>query len=110
MKIPARTQVDRIMPPSWETDSAGRPSREQVERRLVDLTTEIAKIPRQRIVKGATFKGDLRMESIAFVEIHVAMEDEYDIELDPLQVIELNEFGAIVDYVHRQILQARALG
>ena len=83
------------------------PTRQEVEGRLIELTTEIAKIPRERIVNGATFEGNLRMESIAFVEIHVALEDEYDIEVDPLQVIELNEFGAIVDYVHRQIVEAR---
>jgi acyl carrier protein len=83
------------------------PTREEVERRLIDLTTEVAKIPRQRIVNGATFEDDLRMESIAFVEIHVALEDEYDVEIDPLQVIELNEFGAIVDYVHRQITETQ---
>lgn len=86
---------------------AGPPTREEIARRLIDLTAEIANIPRERIRIGATFERDLRMESIKFVEIHVALEDEYDIEIDPLQIIELNEFGAIVDYVHKQITEAR---
>jgi len=41
------------------------------------------------------------MQSIAFVELQVAIEDEYQIQIDPIRVVELNEFGAIVDYVYQ---------
>ena len=40
------------------------------------------------------------MESVAFVELQVAIEDEYAIEIDPIRIVELNEFGAIGDYVY----------
>lgn len=77
-----------------------RPSRTDIRERMAALITEIAKIPPEAIHDTATIDGELRMESVDFVELQVALEDEYQIELDPIRVVELNEFGAIVDYVH----------
>jgi len=71
-----------------------------VRERVVGLVNEITKIPRQEIVDNATIDGALSMESVDFVELQVALEDEYQIEIDPIFVVELNQFGAIVDYVH----------
>lgn len=77
------------------------PTHREVRERLVALINEIAGIPRESIIDGARVDEELRMESVVFVELHVAIEDEFGIELDPLLVIELNEFGAIVEYVYR---------
>jgi len=76
------------------------PTRQEVKQRLIGLLNEIAKIPQDRIADTATVDEDLKMESVAFVELQVAIEDEYNIQLDPIRVVELNQFGAIVDYVH----------
>ena len=76
------------------------PSKEEVRTRLAQLLVDIAKIPAEHIRDGATVDQQLRMESVAFIEIQVAIEDEYEIELDPLHLIELNEFAVIVDYIH----------
>ncbi len=75
----------------------------EVRERLAGLLNEIAKIPAEQITDCATVDEDLRMESVVFVELLVAIEDEYQVEIDPIYVVELNEFGAIVDYVHHQI-------
>ena len=37
---------------------------------------------------------------MAFVELQVALEDDYGIELDAVEMVELNRLGAIVDYLH----------
>lgn len=90
----------------FEESTSGRvsawhaPTRQQVRDRLAQLLCEIAKIPRESILDGATVDQELRMESVAFIEIQVAIEDEYEIELDPIYLIELNEFGAIVDHIY----------
>jgi acyl carrier protein len=76
------------------------PTKEQVRDRLKLLLGEIAKIPLEAITDSATLGDELHMESVVFVEIQVALEDAYNIELDPIRVIELGEFGAIVDYIH----------
>lgn len=84
------------------------PSKSALAERLASLIGEIAKIPRDRIVPGATIDEELRMESVAFIELQVAIEDEYNIELDPIRVVELNELSAIIDYVYDCVVSARS--
>ena len=74
-------------------------SREEVREFISGLMHEIAGIPPEKITEDATVENELRMESVAFVEMQVSIEEQYDIELDPIEVVELNRFGAIVDYV-----------
>jgi len=76
------------------------PTRDHVRGRLVGLLNEIAGIPVERITEGATVEEDLQMQSVVFVELQVAMEEEFDILIDPLRVVELNEFSALVDYLY----------
>lgn len=75
------------------------PTRSEVRERLACLINEIVGIPLERIRDDATVDGDLQMQSVAFVELQVAIEEEYNILIDPIQVVELNGFGVIVDYV-----------
>jgi acyl carrier protein len=84
------------------------PTRQQIRARLAQLLWEIAKIPPEAISDAATVDHDLRMESVAFIEIQVAIEDEYDIQLDPMYVVELNAFGAIVDHICACVRQTAA--
>jgi acyl carrier protein len=74
----------------------------------MQLLHEIVGIPLAQIVENATIDEGLQMESVAFVELQVAIEDEYGIEVDPIQIVELNEFGAIVRYVHGLVAAAPA--
>ena len=75
-------------------------TRDEVRNRLVILVHEIAKVPTDQITESATLDDQIQLESVAFVELQVAIEEDFDILIDPIQVVELNEFGAIVDYVH----------
>ena len=84
------------------------PSRQQIRARLAQLLCEIAKIPVETISDVATVDHELRMESVAFIEIQVAIEDEYNIQLDPMYLVELNAFGAIVDHVCACVRQSAA--
>ena len=84
------------------------PTRSAVRERLADLINEIAAIPKDLIVEQATVDGTLQMQSVAFVELQVAIEDEYQILIDPVHVVELNSFGAIVDYVFECVVGGAA--
>lgn len=68
--------------------------------KLRELLREIAGIPLERITDSASIDNELVMQSVAFVELQVAIEEEYNIEVDPIRVVEINEFGAIVSYIH----------
>ena len=76
-----------------------RRTKAEIRRLLIDLLNEVAEIPRESIGDASTIDGDLLMESVAFVELQVAIEDELNIVTDPIRIVELNEFGAIVNYL-----------
>ncbi len=76
------------------------PTRYEVRERVLCLINEITAIPKEQITDEATVDGELQMQSVAFVELQVAIEDEYQIQIDPIRIVELNQFGAIVDYVY----------
>jgi acyl carrier protein len=78
-------------------------SKEVVRHRLADLLEEIGGVPRSQITDGATIDRELQMESVALIELQVALEDEFDIEIDPIEVVELNEFAAIANYVYDRV-------
>jgi acyl carrier protein len=82
-------------------------SRDAIRERLTSLICEVANIPRERITETATVDEELQMQSVAFVELQVAIEDEYEIQIDPIRVVELNQFGAIVDYVYECAVSSR---
>lgn len=83
-------------------------SRAAVKETLIALVSEITGIPTDRITDEATIDDELQMQSVAFVELQVAIEDELNVRLDPIQIIELNQFGAIVDYVYETAVEAAA--
>jgi len=80
------------------------PTRAEIRDRLSSLVNEIAAISADKITDEATVDGDLQMQSVAFVELQVAIEDEYQIQIDPIRIVELNEFSAIVGYVHECVI------
>jgi acyl carrier protein len=84
------------------------PTREVVRERLRVLVHEITGVPLDIVTELATIDQELRMESVAFVELQVSLEEEYGIEIDAVLVVELNEFGPIVDYVHDLAARAAA--
>jgi acyl carrier protein len=65
---------------------------------IASTLSELGVDPAQ-ITPSATITDDLGLESVTFVELQVALEDELGIEIDPIQVVELNQLAAIVDYL-----------
>ncbi|MBI4515140.1 MAG: acyl carrier protein [Deltaproteobacteria bacterium] len=80
------------------------PTRQAVRKRLAILMHEIAGVPLEQITETASVDNEIQMESVAFTELQVAIEEEYQIEIDPILILELNGFGAIADYVHGRII------
>ncbi|MCK6553851.1 acyl carrier protein [Candidatus Binatia bacterium] len=71
--------------------------------RLAQLLGEIGGIPAESITDAAGVDDQLQMSSLAFLELQAALEDEYEIQIDPIQVVELNQFGRIVDYLYDRL-------
>jgi acyl carrier protein len=77
---------------------------------VLALVSEFTRVPRDRITGMAALDGELRMESVTFVELQVAIEDTYQIEIDPIRVVQLNQFDPIIDYIYECVVQVSAPG
>lgn len=86
------------------------PTKHDVRDLLANLLVDVGGIGPDVILDDATVDGELRLESVVFVEIQVALEEALDIEIDLLDVVELNEFGAIVDYLYGRTLREGSRG
>jgi acyl carrier protein len=64
---------------------------------------EIGEFPRDLLTDSARLDSELIMKSIVFVEIQVALEDDLDIEIDPLTVLELNRLDRVIGYIDKLV-------
>ena len=81
------------------------PSHSEIRSFLVRLLHELGKIPLEKIHDESTVDGELQMQSVVFIEIQVALEDAYEVELDPVRIVEINRFSAIVNYIYDSIAE-----
>jgi len=75
---------------------------EEVRCRLRSLLHEIAGIEPDEITEDAAFDTTLVIQSVQLVELQVALEEEFETELDPVYMVELNRFGDIAEYIYRR--------
>jgi acyl carrier protein len=66
------------------------------------LLHEIAGIEPDEITEDAAFDTTLVIQSVQLVELQVALEEEFETELDPVYMVELNRFGDIAEYIYRR--------
>ena len=76
------------------------PTREAVRERLISLLEEICGLRADEIRETSTIDRDLEMESVQMVELQVAIEQEFDVTIDFLEVLRLNSFRRITDYIY----------
>jgi acyl carrier protein len=78
----------------------------EVKESLRALIAQIQSAPTHTIRDETTLE-ELQLSSVAFVELQVAIEDAFDLILDPVEVVELNEFGRIASLVHTKTETSR---
>lgn len=90
-------------------DTSHRPlTADDIRERIVALLAEILERPREEIGEDAALDEDLGLESVAFLELQVTLEDELGIQIDPVEVVERNRLGAIAAYIHALLPAERA--
>ena len=80
-------------------EEAHPPSLDAVKETLRRLVVEVSALDPARIVDSSTLDEDIQLSSIAFVELQVAVENAFGIEVDPVEVVERNSFGAVADLI-----------
>ncbi|KAF9576647.1 Acyl carrier protein, mitochondrial [Mortierella alpina] len=96
---PARTAFALNLTRSYA--SAGL-SRENVEKRVLDILAGFNKIDSNKISLQANFNSDLGLDSLDTVEVVMAIEEEFSIEIPDKDADEIKSAAQAVEYVSKR--------
>ena len=74
-----------------------------VEKRVKDVVVRTLKIDPARITDEARFVEDLGAESIQSVELVAAFEEEFDIEMDEEEALEVKSVGKAIEFISNML-------
>ena len=77
-----------------------------VEEEIKDIVSKIAHIDKSIITREGTFK-EMKADSLDIVQILVAIEEEYNIEIMDDDLQELTDMEKFVDYIKRKIAEKK---
>lgn len=83
---------------------------ESTKSRLRRLIEENAGVPAAVIQDDSTIDGDLAMDSMSFVSLQVAVEEEFGILCAPAEIEAANHFETIAELIHERASKARRAG
>ena len=74
-----------------------------VETRVKEVVAKTLKVDPSRIAAESRFVEDLGAESIQSVELVAAFEEEFDIEMDEEEALEVKTVGKAVAFVEKHL-------
>jgi acyl carrier protein len=81
-------------------------TQEEILAGLGEIVDEIAGVPADEVTPEKTFVDDLDIDSLAMVEIAVAAQDKFGVEIPDDQLKDLKTVQDVIDYVHRSAVSA----
>jgi acyl carrier protein len=73
---------------------------------LGEIVDEISGVPADEVTPEKTFVDDLDIDSLAMVEIAVAAQDKFGVEIPDDQLKDLKTVQDVIDYVERASVSA----
>jgi acyl carrier protein len=73
---------------------------------LSEIIDEIAGVPADEVTPDKTFVDDLDIDSLSMVEIAVAAQDKFGVEIPDDQLKDLKTVQDVIDYVGRAAVSA----
>jgi acyl carrier protein len=73
---------------------------------LGEIIDEVAGVPADQVTPDKTFVDDLDIDSLSMVEIAVAAQDKFDVEIPDEQLKDLKTVQDVIDYVRRSAVSA----
>jgi acyl carrier protein len=74
-----------------------------VERRVKEVVSRTLKVDVGRIADDARFVEDLGAESIQSVELVAAFEEEFDIEMDEEEALDVKTVGKAIGFIEKML-------
>lgn len=76
---------------------------QDVEARVKKVTCEILGAPVEEITLESRFVQDLHAESIQSIELVAAFEEEFDIDMDQDEALDVETVGGAVEFIARML-------
>jgi acyl carrier protein len=74
---------------------------QQILEGLGEIIDEIAGVPADQVTPGKSFVDDLDIDSLSMVEIAVAAQDKFGVEIPDGELKNLKTVQDVIDYVQR---------
>jgi acyl carrier protein len=81
-------------------------TQEEILAGLSEIIDEIAGVPADEVTPEKTFVDDLDIDSLSMVEIAVAAQDKFGVEIPDDQLKDLKTVQDVIDYVGRASISA----
>ncbi len=72
-----------------------------VEDKMVDIIVEQLSVDKDKVVSGASFVDDLGADSLDLVELIMAMEEEFDVEIPDEEAEKIATVQDAIDFVNK---------
>lgn len=71
--------------------------------KVIDILSEFTLLEKEKITKDSGLVNDLGLNSLDVINVVVAFEEEFDIEIPDSNIKELVTVGDIVEYLERYV-------
>ncbi|VAW34432.1 Acyl carrier protein [hydrothermal vent metagenome] len=71
-----------------------------VESKMVDIIVEQLSVDKDKVVSAASFVDDLGADSLDLVELIMAMEEEFDVEIPDEQAEKITKVQDAIDFIN----------
>ena len=71
-----------------------------IEQQMVDIIVEQLSVDKEKVVSGASFVDDLGADSLDLVELIMAMEEEFDVEIPDEEAEKIATVQNAIDYIN----------
>lgn len=77
--------------------------RDEVRERVHRVVSQVLKVDPAQIQDEHSFVADLGAESVQSIELMAGFEEEFDIELDEDEALQVQTVGAAIDFVSKYV-------
>ncbi|KAI8868387.1 acyl carrier protein [Ramicandelaber brevisporus] len=79
--------------------AGGPPQKEEITKRILEVLKGFEKVDQAKLSATATFTGDLKLDSLDTVEVVLAIEEEFSIEIPDFDADNIKSVGDAVTYI-----------
>jgi len=76
---------------------------QSVAERVKEVVARQLRVPIEQVTEEAHFVEDLGAESIQSLELVAAFEEEFDIEMDEEEALQVKTVGGAIEYISRKL-------